>query len=157
MKAYGVARSVLGSVPRSVLGSVLCLALAACGDGTTGRDPGNTGIPMGPQGAIEDVRIIATGRLLLDNFDHVKAYWVLLSPEMASMALNFGASDLDGTIGQEKIAHAALAKSPVGMAELGMVQMIREAGKTPVQRDALYRVIREYPRTETATAVAASA
>jgi len=60
------------------------------------------------------------------------------------MALNFGASDLDGTIGQEKIAHAALARSPVGMAEDGIVQLIREAGKTPVQRDALYHVVRTY-------------
>ena len=66
-------------------------------------------------------------------------------------------SDLDGTIGQERIAHAALAKSPVGMAEQGMVNMIREAGKTPVQRDALYRVIREYPREVVAAKPAAVA
>ena len=105
--------------------------------------PGNTGIPMGAQGAIEDVRIIATGRLLLDNFDHIKAYWVLLSPEMASMALNFGASDLDGTIGQEKIMHMAGNKSPEGMAKDAMRQLIREAGKTAVERDIFYNEVKE--------------
>jgi aminodeoxyfutalosine synthase len=85
---------------------------------------------------------------VFDNVPHVKGYWIMLGQATAAAALHFGASDLDGTIGQEKIAHAALAKSPVGMAESGMVQMIREAGKIPVQRDALYRVIREYPRRE---------
>jgi aminodeoxyfutalosine synthase len=105
--------------------------------------PGGTGIPMGAQGAIEDVRIIATGRLLLDNFDHVKAYWVLLSPEMASMALNFGASDLDGTIGQEKIMHMAGNKSPEGMAKDAMRQLIREAGKEAVERDIFYNHVAE--------------
>jgi aminodeoxyfutalosine synthase len=70
----------------------------------------------------------------------------MLGQDTAATAIHFGASDLDGTIGQEKIAHAALAKSPVGMAESAMVHMIREGGKRPVQRDALYRVVREYDR-----------
>ena len=87
-------------------------------------------------------------RIVFDNVPHVKSYWVMLGQDTASLGLNFGASDLDGTIGVEKIAHAALARSPVGVAEDGMVQTIREAGKIPVQRDALYRVIREYPRQE---------
>src|SRR5207249_6488917 len=103
-------------------------------------------------------RTIAVSRLVFDNVPHVKSYWIMLGQDTAAAALHFGASDLDGTIGQEKIAHAALAKSPVGMAEAGMVQMIREAGKLPVQRDALYRVIREYPRREASgTGAAASA
>ena len=87
---------------------------------------------------------------MFDNVPHVKSYWIMLGQDTAAAALHFGASDLDGTIGQEKIAHAALARSPVGMAEAGMVQMIREAGKTPVQRNALYRVIREYPEPASA-------
>jgi aminodeoxyfutalosine synthase len=58
--------------------------------------------------------------------------------------LNFGANDLDGTIGQERIAHAALAKSPVGLARDRLVDMITEAGKVPVERDALYRIVRVY-------------
>ena len=107
--------------------------------------PGNTGLVRRQASAIEDLKTIAVSRLVFDNVPHVKGYWVMLGQDTAAAALHFGATDLDGTIGQEKIAHAALAKSPVGMAEAGMVQMIREAGRIPVQRDALYRVIREYP------------
>ena len=108
--------------------------------------PGTTGIVRRQASAIEDLKTIAISRLVFDNVPHVKSYWIMLGQDTAGAALNFGASDLDGTIGQEKIAHAALARSPVGMAEDAMVQTIREAGKLPVQRDALYRVIREYGR-----------
>jgi aminodeoxyfutalosine synthase len=89
--------------------------------------------------------------------DDVKSYWVMLGHDTASVALNFGASDLDGTIGVEKVAHAAQARSPVGLAEESMVQTIREAGKLPVQRDALYRVVREYGPGTGAGAVAGRA
>jgi len=106
--------------------------------------PGTTGIVRRQASAIEDLKTIAVSRLVLDNVPHVKSYWVMLGQDTAGMALNFGASDLDGTIGVEKIAHAALAKSPVGLAEEAIVQLIREAGKAPVQRDALYHVVREY-------------
>jgi aminodeoxyfutalosine synthase len=108
--------------------------------------PGVTGLVRRQASAIDDLKTIAISRLVFDNVPHVKSYWVMLGQDTASAAINFGASDLDGTIGQEKIAHAALARSPVGMAEESMVQVIREAGKTPVQRNALYRVVREYPR-----------
>ena len=119
--------------------------------------PGVTGLVRRQASAIEDLKTIALSRLMFDNVPHVKGYWVMLGQDTAAASLNFGASDLDGTIGQEKIAHAALAKSPVGMAEMGMVRMIREAGKLPVQRDALYRVIREYGRRdEPAAAVGAA-
>lgn len=114
--------------------------------------PGVTGLVRRQASAIEDLKTIAISRLMFDNVPHVKSYWIMLGQDTASAAISFGASDLDGTIGQEKIAHAALARSPVGMAEEGMVHMIREAGKTPVQRDALYRVVREYPREEAAVA-----
>ena len=108
--------------------------------------PGVTGLVRRQASAIDDLKTIAISRLVLDNFAHVKSYWIMLGQDTAAAAINFGASDLDGTIGQEKIAHAALARSPVGMAEAGMVHMIHEAGKCPVQRDALYRVVREYGR-----------
>ena len=110
--------------------------------------PGTTGLVRRQATAIEDLKTVAISRLVFDNVPHVKSYWVMLGQDTASAAINFGASDLDGTIGQEKIAHAALARSPVGRTEDAMVQTIREAGKTPVQRDALYRVIREYSRRE---------
>jgi aminodeoxyfutalosine synthase len=119
--------------------------------------PGITGLVRRQASAIEDLKTIAISRLVFDNVPHVKGYWIMLGQDTAAASLHFGASDLDGTIGQEKIAHAALAKSPVGMAEIGMVQMIREAGKLPVQRDALYRVIREYGRSDEPAASAASA
>lgn len=108
--------------------------------------PGVTGLVRRQASAIEDLKTIAVSRLVFDNVPHVKSYWVMLGQDTAAAAINFGASDLDGTIGVEKIAHAAQARSPVGLAEDGMVQMIREAGKVPVQRNALYRVVREYPR-----------
>ncbi|MBK7367000.1 MAG: aminofutalosine synthase MqnE [Candidatus Eisenbacteria bacterium] len=110
--------------------------------------PGMTGLVRRQASAIEDLKTIAISRIVFDNVPHVKGYWIMLGQDTAAAALNFGASDLDGTIGLEKIAHAAQARSPVGMAEAGMVQMIREAGKIPVQRDALYRVVREYSRRE---------
>src|ERR1051326_6800616 len=119
--------------------------------------PGVTGLVRRQASAIEDLKTIAVSRLVFDNVPHVKSYWIMLGQDTAAAALHFGASDLDGTIGQEKIAHAALARSPVGMAEAGMVQVIREAGKLPVQRDALYRVIREYPRREAPVAAAGAA
>jgi aminodeoxyfutalosine synthase len=108
--------------------------------------PGTTGLVRRQASAIEDLKTIAISRLVFDNVPHVKSYWVMLGQDTAGVALNFGASDMDGTIGVEKIAHAALARSPRGLAEDAMVHAIREAGKLPVQRDALYRVIREYPR-----------
>jgi aminodeoxyfutalosine synthase len=106
--------------------------------------PGVTGLVRRQASAIEDLKTIAISRLVFDNVEHVKSYWIMLGQDTASVAINFGASDMDGTIGQEKIAHAALAKSPVGMAEDSIVQLIREAGKIPMQRDALYNVVREY-------------
>ncbi len=119
--------------------------------------PGVTGLVRRQASAIDDLKTIAVSRLLFDNVPHVKSYWVMLGQDTAGVALNFGASDLDGTIGVEKIAHAALAKSPVGLAEAAMVHAIREAGKLPVQRDALYRVIREYGREDAAVGASPSA
>jgi aminodeoxyfutalosine synthase len=104
--------------------------------------PGTTGIREKQAPPIEDLRTLAMSRLLFDNVPHVKAYWVMLGEETAAIGLNYGASDLDGTIGVEKIAHAALASSPLGLARDRMVDMIREAGRIPVERDALYNIVR---------------
>ena len=91
--------------------------------------------------AIEDLRTIAMSRLVFDNIPHVKSYWVMLGEQTAELALNFGATDLDGTIGSEKIAHYALADSEAGHTREHLLRMIRAAGKIPVERDALYREI----------------
>ncbi len=103
---------------------------------------GTTKIVERQASAIEDLRTIAMSRLVFDNIPHVKSYWVMLGEQTAEVALNFGASDLDGTIGNEKIAHYALAGSAAGHTREQLVRMIRAAGKVPVERDALYREVR---------------
>jgi len=102
--------------------------------------PGETGIkpPDRYTSAIDDLKIIAVSRLLLDNIPHIKAYWVMLTEEVASVALNFGADDMDGTVGGEKIAHDAGAVSPMTLAKDQLVKIIRDAGKIPVERDVYY-------------------
>jgi aminodeoxyfutalosine synthase len=103
--------------------------------------PGTTGIVKRQASAIDDLKTIAVSRLLLDNFDHIKSYWVTVGEETCSMALRFGADDVDGTILEERIMHAAKAGTPVGMARERLVQLIREAGCEPVERDALYNPV----------------
>jgi len=105
---------------------------------------GDTHLVKRQASAIENLKMIATARLFLDNFDHIKAYWIMMSEEAAGMALNFGADDMDGTIGKELIAHAAKAKSPVGVARERLVRLIKDAGKVPVERDATYQVVKIY-------------
>jgi len=89
----------------------------------------------------DDLRTIAVARLLLDNFPHIEAYWVMLGEATASLALHFGASDVNGTLEEEKIAHMAKAESPPGLAQEQVLRIIRDAGKIPVERDALYNVV----------------
>ena len=91
---------------------------------------------------VDDLRTIAASRLILDNFPHVEAYWVMIGEETASLALHFGASDVNGTLEDEKIAHMALAASPAGLAQEQILRIIRDAGKLPVERDALYNVVK---------------
>jgi aminodeoxyfutalosine synthase len=96
--------------------------------------------------AVDDLRTLAVSRLLLDNIEHIKAYWVSLTPDVAQVGLRFGADDLDGTIVHETIYSAAGSKSPSGLTYAELVRLIREAGRTPIERDTLYRVVRELPR-----------
>ena len=98
-----------------------------------------------------DLRQIAVGRLLLDNFPHVKAYWQMMTPEIAQIALRFGADDVDGTVIEEKIYHDAGATTPQGMRRSGLVRLIEEAGRVPFERDTLYRAV---TRTEDSFTVA---
>jgi len=98
-----------------------------------------------------DIRQIAVSRLVLDNFPHIKAYWQMLTPKIAQIALRFGADDLDGTVIEEKIYHDAGATTPQGMRRQELVRLIREAGREPVERDTMYRPVM---RTETSVTVA---
>ncbi len=102
--------------------------------------PGNTGLKprKGFSSAVDDLRTIAVSRLMLDNFPHIKAYWVMLTEDVAAVALNFGADDMEGTVGGEKIAHDAGAASPMELAKERIIRIIGDAGKIPVERDACY-------------------
>ena len=88
-----------------------------------------------------DLRNIAVSRLLLDNFEHIKAYWIMLTPSIAQIALRFGANDLDGTVIEEKIYHDAGAKTSEFTPRAELERLIRAAGRIPVERDTLYRPI----------------
>jgi aminodeoxyfutalosine synthase len=96
--------------------------------------------------AIDALRTVAVSRLLLDNVPHIKAYWVSMTPEVAQIALRFGADDLDGTIVHETIYKAAGSRSPAGLTVAQLVRLIQEAGRVPVERDTLYNVVREHAR-----------
>ena len=89
----------------------------------------------------DSLRTIAAARLLLDNFAHIEAYWVVLGEETASIALHFGADDVNGTLEDERIQHMAGAETPAGLARGQLLRMIRDAGKVAVERDALYNVV----------------
>ncbi len=106
--------------------------------------PGDTGIKPRDQftSAIDDLKTIAVSRLMLDNIPHIKAYWVMLTEEVAAVALNFGADDMDGTVGGEKIAHDAGAVTPMVLAKDQIIRIIRDAGKIPVERDAFYHPLK---------------
>jgi aminodeoxyfutalosine synthase len=96
--------------------------------------------------AIDALRTVAVSRLLLDGVPHLKAYWVSMTPEVAQIALRFGADDLDGTIVHETIYRAAGSRSPGALTAAHLVRLIQEAGRLPVERDTLYNVVREHPR-----------
>jgi aminodeoxyfutalosine synthase len=122
---------------QDVTGGFLTFIPLAFQPGTTGIKPSNR-----YTSALDDLKTIAVSRLMLDNFPHIKAYWVMLTEEVASVALNFGADDIDGTVGGEKIAHDAGAMSPMTLATDRIVKIIREARKIPVERDAYYNALR---------------
>ena len=104
--------------------------------------PDNTALSHLPKPTgYADLRNIAVARLLLDNFDHIKAYWIMLSPSIAQIALRFGANDLDGTVVEEKIYHDAGAKTSEFTPRNELERLIRAAGRVPVERDTLYHPV----------------
>jgi aminodeoxyfutalosine synthase len=107
--------------------------------------PENTGLDHIPKpSGLTDLSVMALARIMLDNFDHIKAYWIMLGEKVAQVALSFGADDLDGTVIHELIYHDAGAKTPEGLTVDQLHRMIKEAGRVPVERDTLYRrVIRD--------------
>jgi aminodeoxyfutalosine synthase len=118
--------------------------------------PENNDIPVKhPPTAFDSLRTIAVSRIYLDNFEHITAYWVGLGLKLAQVALSYGADDLHGTIVEEHIFHMAGATSPQLQTEAAMVKAIREAGRTPVQRDTFYQPIQVLEALQTAASPAA--
>ena len=107
--------------------------------------PANTELAHlpGPTG-FDDLMTIAVARLMLDNFYHIKAYWIMISPRIAQIGLSMGADDLDGTVIEEKIVHMAGAKTPVGLTVPELLRLIREAGRRPIQRDSVYSIVQHF-------------
>jgi aminodeoxyfutalosine synthase len=89
------------------------------------------------------LRTYAVARLLLDNFDHLKAYWIMLGIKLAQVSLDWGVDDLDGTVREERIYHMAGARTPQELTRAELVQLVRHAGRVPVERDTLYNVVAE--------------
>ena len=104
--------------------------------------PDNTALSHLPKPTgIDDLKMIAVSRLMLDNFDHIKAYWIMLTPRIAQVALRFGADDIDGTVVEEKIYHDAGATTPQHLTRVDLERLIRAAGRLPIERDTLYNPV----------------
>ena len=104
--------------------------------------PANTQMSYLPETTGDaDLRNIAVSRLMLDNFDQIKAYWIMITPKVTQTAMHFGADDFDGTVDDEEIAHDAGAVTPVFLSVPQLAELIRSAGRVPVERDTLFNII----------------
>jgi aminodeoxyfutalosine synthase len=93
---------------------------------------------------VDDLKNIAVARCFLDNFPHIKAYWVMIGQKLSQIALSYGADDVDGTVKEEIITHMAGAETEQAMSREQLLRMIQEAGRIPIERDTLYNVINSY-------------
>ena len=103
----------------------------------------------------DDLKNLAIGRLFLDNFEHIKSHWIMVTPALSQISLSFGVNDLEGTVVREKIYHEAGAHTAQAMSLEDILRLIRGAGKSPAERDSFYNVLREFdapqpPRAEAA-------
>ena len=99
---------------------------------------------------VDDLKNLAVGRLFLDNFEHVKSHWIMVSPALSQIALHYGVNDLEGTVVREKIYHAVGAQTQQAMSLDDLLRLIRGAGKIPAERDSFYQVIRTFEQAEAA-------
>jgi len=88
----------------------------------------------------EDLKMLAISRILLDNFAHIKAFWMMLGPKLAQVSLSFGVDDLDGTIVEERSSYMSGAESNQIMSKRALIHLIQKAGRDAVERDTLYRI-----------------
>ena len=113
-------------------------------------DNNELGIELGRQGTattgFDDLRNLAVGRLFLDNFDHIKTHWIMVTPFLSQTSLSFGVNDLEGTVVREKIYHEAGAHTAQGLSLDEILDLIRSAGKTPAERDSFYNTLRVFDR-----------
>jgi aminodeoxyfutalosine synthase len=113
-------------------------------------DNNELGIQLGRQGTattgFDDLRNLAVGRLFLDNFDHIKTHWIMVTPFLSQTSLSFGVNDLEGTVVREKIYHEAGAHTAQGLSLHDIVELIQSAGKTPAERDSFYNILRVFDR-----------
>jgi hypothetical protein len=93
---------------------------------------------------VENLKNFAISRILLDNVPHIKSFWIHIGEKLSQVSLSFGVDDIDGTVVQEKIAHAAGTDTSQALTQAELVNMIRKAGKIPVERDTVYNIIRVY-------------
>ncbi len=119
-------------------------------------DNNELGIELGRQGTattgFDDLRNLAVGRLFLDNFDHIKTHWIMVTPFLSQTSLAFGVNDLEGTVVREKIYHEAGAHTAQGLSLDEILDLIRSAGKTPAERDSFYNILRVFDRASSAVA-----
>jgi aminodeoxyfutalosine synthase len=103
----------------------------------------------------DDLKNLAIGRLFLDNFDHIKSHWIMVTPFMSQTSLHFGVNDLEGTVVREKIYHEAGAHTAQAMTLDQILRLIRGARKIPAERDSFYRIVRTFDDPEHAADEAA--
>ncbi|MBC8085800.1 MAG: CofH family radical SAM protein [Phycisphaerae bacterium] len=103
----------------------------------------------------DDLRNLAVGRLFLDNFEHIKSHWIMVTSAVSQIALHFGVNDIEGTVVREKIYHAVGAPTPQGMTLPQLLKLIRGAGKIPAERDSFYNVLRTFGKEEEPATAAA--
>ena len=92
----------------------------------------------------DDLKMVAFSRLMLDNVENIKAYWIMMGMPLAAIALHFGANDVQGTVVREQIFHAAGARTETEQKIDELVRFVRDAGRIPVQRDTLYSELRRW-------------
>jgi aminodeoxyfutalosine synthase len=111
--------------------------------------PQNTQLPdFRKPSAFENLKMLSVSRLVFDNVPHVKAYWIMLGLKVAQLSLLFGVDDLDGTVVEEKITHAAGAETEQAISRDALLAFIEAAGRVPVERDTLYHTIKIYGHHE---------
>ena len=106
--------------------------------------PRNTEMKGSYTSGLDDLKTMAVSRLVLDNFAHIKAYWIMLGEKISQLALRFGADDVDGTILEEKITHSAGGLTGEKLTAEQLIYLIEKAGKVPVERDSFYKQVKTY-------------